>query len=125
VKNMRLGLAMVELVVAITVIGIALMSAPAVMGQISHSAYDADKSKQIEEAYRELSLQRAAQTKGTLSPSPKSGGFGHANITYRPLDAGSGETIRLVEYDRLTAESNDSIIMRAFGISTPVNRVLR
>ena len=124
-KNMRLGLAMVELVVAITVIGIALMSAPVVMGQISHSAYDVEKSKQVEEAYRQLSLLRAIYAKGTLSALPEGGGFGHKNVTYHPLDASSGETIRLVEYNKSTIEDNDSIVMRAFGISAPVHRVLR
>jgi len=57
-KNLRLGLAMVELIVAITIIGITMMAAPAIISQISHSAYDATKSEQVEETYKKLSLQR-------------------------------------------------------------------
>ena len=124
-KNLRLGLAMVELIVAITIIGITMMAAPAIISQISHSAYDATKSEQVEETYKKLSLQRAMHIKGTLSALPSIKDFGHQSITYHPLKASDGEMIRLIEYNESTIENNTTIVMRAFGVSTSINRVPR
>lgn len=122
-KNNRLAIAMVELILAIVIMGIVLLSAPIVMNQVSASAYSAEDSRIADNLYSKISIQIQDHVVGSRDYMPRNGGFGQTNIIYSPLVSTSSDKIRLVTISLSSASNESNIVMSGFGIYPVVKRV--
>lgn len=121
----RLGIAMIDLVVTIVVIGIVLLAVPNIQEQAFKSSYAMHDSKLIEELYSKVATNMQVHAQGGVGVTPIDGSFGSKSIRYNPYKSAKGKSLRLIRDSLSTQNGKSQIVMHGFSLDVAVERVSR